>query len=459
MNAAPSVTRVLRTVREQLGPLWWYAALLFFVSKIGDLVNFYTNMIVVPRFRSAGLLSLNDLGVIEPVTRLVGFSAVPLAIVSIVGAKYLSAYHAAGEDGKVKRFSRDMLVWAAASFVIFLLALRALYAPLCVRLNLHTPHLFAGLAAMAALSCFGPVVGVMLQGLQRFRASALISFADPALRLAAALLLIPLFHVSGYLFAMCAGGLAAVVIGAGGLRGSLGRRVRSESYSADWPAIRRFALPVGIWTIAGVFQGFIEPFVIKHFLPVEDAAGYYGACRIGAIPGYFVGSVNYVLLPLLSFRHERGEDTGAYTKQALLFTAAVGAVGTAVLGLLAGWLFGLLPDWQPFVPYAPQVWKVSAITLLSSMFAVYTTHEIACRRLRFLGYLVPIILAEAVVLYGLFGWTAFAGFLPAAVADLLRSLPRSIDAVIWLMVASRVALLLCAFGDQYRRRRAAPHGG
>ncbi|MEI6211993.1 MAG: oligosaccharide flippase family protein [bacterium] len=449
MTAISDILRGLRAIRQRLGPLWWYSALLFCTTRVGDVLNLYTGLFVLP-----GVLSVNDLGAVEPVTRLAGLGAIPLGIVGIVGAKYISAYHAAGEDGKIRHVMRDMLLLSLGSFMVFMIVLRLLYAPVCLRLHLSSPYLFAGLSGLALLACFQPVMGVLLQGMQRFRITAVAGLADPVLRLTGTLLLAPLFQICGYLFALLAAGVTSFCIGAWGLRTTLGGRRNNQSYYADGPEILRFALPVSILVIVGTFQGFVEPFVIKHFLSAQDSAGYYVACRFGYIPGYLVGSVGFVLLPLLSFRHERGDDTGAYAKQALLITIGVSAAGTVIIGLAAAWLLQLRQEWLQYLPYAPQVWKVGVITTLGSAISIYTTHELACRRLRFLWVIVPVTILEAACLYGCFGLAAFAHFLPAATMDALANLPRTLSFALWVMIATRGAILLGMLGQEMAQRRA-----
>lgn len=420
------------------GPLWWYAGILFVASRIGDIFNFYTGTIFLPR-----ALSVNELGAVEPVTRLAAFGAIPLAIVSTVGAKYLSAYCAVGAYGKIKRFLRDMTILSLVSSGLFILFLIFTFDAVRVRLSLQSPHLFVGLCLIGVLACWQSIMGVILQGLQRFYTSSAVAFVDPVLRLLLAVLLVPLFGLSGYLFALFVAGLGSITVGASSLRGFIGRTIPSEDYYEEWREILAFALPVAIFIVAGSIQGFIEPFVVKHFLPAQDAAGYYMVCRFGYIPGYLAGTAGYVLFPLLSHHHERGEETSAYLRQAVVVTVSVSAAGTIILGSIAGWLFGLLPAWHPFQAYAPQVWKIGLLATLSAVASIYAMHEIACRRFSFLWAVVPVVMIESIVLYASFGWGAFRSFLPPHVwAWMDQVLPNTLTYALWIMLTARAATAL-----------------
>jgi O-antigen/teichoic acid export membrane protein len=447
----------LHSFRQRVGPLWWYAILTFCAGRLGDLCNIYVGVFYLP-----AALSPEDLGTVDPVTRLVGFAAIPVAVISMVGAKYLSAYHARNENGKIKQFMRDMALLGFVSAILFVAALLATFESFRVRLGLDSRFLLPTLCALGVLSCWQPLVQVVLQGMQKFNTIAFLGVGGNALRVVLVLCLVPLLHLSGLLLATFVSGLTIVGLSLWSLKGFMSREISPVAYYAEWRDILLFARGIAVMAIVGNLQGFIEPFVVKHSLPVQDAAGYYMVCRFGYIPSWLVGAISFVLFPLLSHRHERGEDTRGYLRQALLVTLTVSVGGTLLLGVISKWLFGLMPQWQPFLPYAPLVWMIGLQVTLDSIISIYTTHEIACRRFRFLWMTVPMALLDIVVLYGSFGWGAFRDWLPESIWRTMdQSIPRTLTYAIVVMCATRLLAALALALNWWREEKTlgAPGSG
>jgi len=428
----------IRNVRARLGPLWWYSILISASARFNELLNLYVGFFYLPK-----ALSANELGSVEPITRLASLGGIPLAIASIVAAKYLSVYHARGEKGKIKRLMRDMSLIAMVSSVIAVATLIVGFEAIRTRLHLQTPYLLLTMGSLALLACWQPLVRVVLQGTQRFYAGIAMGTADSVLRLSMALLLIPLLHLSGYLLTLLICGIAAIAIGIWSIREFWSSGVKSTPYYSDWQGILSFAWPAAVLIIFGGASGTIEPFVIKHFLSIEDAAGYYMVCRLGYIPSYIVGSIGFVLFPILSHRHERGEDTGGYLRQSLLVTIIGGTAACILVGSCSSWLMGLLPQWRPYQPYAPQVWFIGAMVVLDLTNSIYFTREMACRRFSFLWISIPIVLAECTFLYCSFGWSALQDYLPQDFWKWADSvMPHTLTFALTVMVAARAAVTI-----------------
>jgi O-antigen/teichoic acid export membrane protein len=236
------------------------------------------------------------------------------------------------------------------------------------------------------------------------------------------------------------------------LRSLIGRSVRMVSYYSDGRDIIRFAAPVAVLTAVGCIQGFLEPFVIKHFLSSADAAGYYIVCRFGYIPSYITGTVGFVLFPLLSHRYESGHDTQGYLRQAVLFTTVVGGVAAVLLWFCGGWLLSLRPQWAAHIAYAPLIGPIGLLVTAEALSGVMVTHEIACRRFAFLWVSVPMSLLTCCVLYGSFGWIGLRSIMPEAVWQWGQgSIPRSLTFAVWTMVVAR-GLTAVGLYSHVRRR-------
>ncbi len=453
MAAGSSWRDRLLALKQGMGPLWWHAALIFVASRIADVANVYIGVLFLP-----AALSQKELGAVDPVTRLASFASIPIAIISMVGAKYLSAYQARNESGKIKQFVRDMAWLGLVAAILFTASLLLTFEFFRVRLGIEHRFLLPALCALGIISCWQPLAQVVLQGMQKFNTAALMVVGGPLLRVGLILSLVPLLHLSGFLFATFISGVLVVALSMWSARKYMDRSVKCEAYYAEWRGILAFAWPVAILICAGALQGFVEPFVIKHFLSDADAAGFYMVSRFGGIPSFLVGAIGFVLFPLMSGKHERGEDTVGHLRQALGVALLVSGGSTLVLGVSSPWLFGLLPQWRPFVPYAPLIWLVGLQVTIDAAISIYGTHEVACRRFRFLRVVVPVAILDIILLYGSFGWNELQGWLPEDVwAAVQGAIPRTLTYAVAVMCSTRLVAAAVLLLTE-TRRNGAPAG-
>ncbi len=445
----------LQILRERMGPLWWHTAILLVVGRLGDVVNLYTGFFFLP-----GALSVGDLGAVDPINRLAVFGAVPISVLSIVAAKYLSAYHAVGAYGKIRCFFGDLRKVALVCSLLMVAFISASYPGLRLRLRLDSPYVFPALCGFAVAACWQPMIAMMIQGTQRFRTVTFLSVADPLLRLGICVVAVPRLGLTGYLVAAIAGAGLHYVTGRRVLRRFLGATADWSSYRGDWPDMARYAAPVAVYVGACSLQAFVEPFTVKHFLAPEDAAAFYMTWRYADMPTLLLSVLNFVLLPVVSFRHEQGGGTQAYLRQALTAALAVCLVGALVMGLTAPWVFGLRAAWRPFVPYADRVWQLCVILSIQTLMMVFATHQMACRRFGFVWTVALVAVLESAVLYGSFVWSAFQHFLPADWWDTVNEWPpRDFDYVIHVMMGFRLLLAALLIPTVIRALRGQAEDG
>ena len=395
-------------LRDRLGPLWWYVGLIFIAQRVNDLIMMYVGAIYLP-----SRLSSAQLGSIDPLIRLAGFGGIPLTVVSMVGAKYLSAYAAVHAYGKIKCVLRDMACLALLSSIVSVSALFLASGAVAERMQLEGNALFLGVAGLVVFSSWNPILSMMLQGTQRFYATIVSGLAGNAVRLVLVLVLVPFFFLTGYIWAMFLAGVVTIIAGGVGLRPFLSRRLAIETYYEEWKDLLRFALPVLLYVSVTSLQSFMEPFVVRHRLSALDAGAYYVLFRLGSIPAFLVGAISYVLFPHLSQKHESGESTASSYSQALKVTALVCLSGTALMFLFGTRILSLLSAWRPYVECAPFMWRIGLILTINALVTVHVLHEMACRRFNFVRFVAPVGICHVVVLYSVFGWGFFQPYLPA----------------------------------------------
>ena len=97
---------------------------------------------------------------------------------------------------------------------------------------------------------------------------------------------------------------------------------------------------------------------------------------------------------------------------------------------------------------------------LQGIIAAYVSHENACSKFAYLKFLVPTILLEIVVLYGVMGWDFFRGRIPTDVWQSVENLiPPRLDFAVGLMMLSRMVLCLFVGAAMWRAKRKSGVGG
>ena len=395
-------------LRDRLGPLWWYTLLGFSVNRMGDAVNVFIGLYLVPR-----LLPGEDLGALLPLMTIGAVFSTPLALLLLPVGKFLSVFAARAQPGKVRALLEDALVLAGLYAVIMTAALLWQGDALLVRLHVADARILWPVAGFAILVCIEPIVSAALRALQQFKPMLGAGLIAPYVRLAGMLVLLVPLGALGYLLAQFATQSFGVLFGLAVLYRFLRKAGPRVSYRPHAREMLAFALPLVALTLVGRIQGPIETMVIRHRLPTVDSAGYYYAFMLGNIPGYFTGAMLPFLWPILSDRFERGQQTEGLLIQSMLFNLVLGTVFVALFALVMPWFFALPGPWRPYGAYAGFVWQAALIGTLKTAQTFYTSHEMACRRFTYMRYLIPLILIECAVLYALPGWAALRPWLPA----------------------------------------------
>lgn len=396
-------------LRGRMGELWWYTLLAFVINRIGDVVNLFIGVFLVPK-----VLPAEQLGAVTPLMSAGMFVGLPIAILMIPAGKFLSVFAARKEYGKVRALLADAILANAVFAVVVLVWLSYSGDALLERLHLADRRILIPVAGFAVLTCLEPVISSAQRSLKCFRSLLVGGLGIPYVRLAGMLLLLAPFGAFGYLSAQLATSLfgigCALVALSLYLRKCGGRR----SYREDIRDMVAYSIPLVAMTFAGRIQGPVESFVIRHRLPEEVSAGYYFSTMFGMIPGYATAALTTFLWPIVSDKFEKGESTGKLLMQSMLFNLVLGGLALAAVSIAAPYAFRLPGPWKAYPEYSKYVWQAGLITMLKGFQATYTSHESACRSFRYVWYMVPLMLLEAAVLYGMPAWSAAQPYLPHA---------------------------------------------
>jgi O-antigen/teichoic acid export membrane protein len=398
-------------VKSKTPEIFFHSGVIFIFTQIGTLVGALIGIFVIPKY-----FSEHELGLVTPVTQYVAVGAMPLAVLSSLIVKFVTKYEANQEWGKLKSIVRDLLLLTLVMLTGFALFFVVSFDVLAVRLGIESRILLVLMLIYLVCAGWLPVMMILLRSLRQFFGLAFVALVMPSSLLVLSLVLIPLYGLNGYLIALTFQSLIPLVYFVWLLRRHVfGNSAPFERYFSECGDILKkylVALIAG-GALAWAWK-FIPPFVIKHFMTDQDAAGYYFVYKLSFIPSYFVAPVMVVLLPILSNRHEHKTSTLTTVKRTMLFTVVVGFLSTVLVQVASPLFFRYLPSWQAYAAYSKYVWPFALIVILTQLNSVLVTDLIAKWCFQHCWYRLPFSAFFLGATYCLFGWGGTKRFLPDA---------------------------------------------
>jgi hypothetical protein len=379
-------------LRRRLGPVWGAALPLFVAQRFGDAVNAFIGIWLVPRY-----VPQEELGAVLPLGQVAAFVAMPLAILLTPYAKLLNVHAERGEPGKVKAMFRDAALLALAVLALTLAATPFFFPYVFRHFGIQNGNLALAIVVSATLGALAPVFTESLRALKRFGVASLLGATVAPLRLAVMWAALPFRGLTGYFVGQASGpafqsGIALLDF----LRRHRG--VRCERYfREDRRVFLAFAVPLAVSALAGNLRGMAE-LMPMALVPKIESAAYYQLTRFTEIASYLGLTLVFILFPVVSERHERGQDTRRILLQTMWGSLGLGLAFTAAFALAARPLFGAVGFLRPYAGFAGFILPLGAIASIRVASACFATHETACSRFRFLRYTVPLALAEAAAL-------------------------------------------------------------
>ena len=425
-------------IKTLLGPLWWYAAVMFCVQRVGDVINLYTGLWLVPKWVPPA-----ELGALLPLGQIGGMLGLPLAILLTPFTKYLNTFGAKDETGKVKALLCDALMLAGVSAIV-IVAYTWFSAPFVFeRLRISGKGLIWLLCGIAITSTFMPILSNGLQALKLFRCLGVGGLASAPVRLIFLLALLPLSGFFGFFSAQLLSNIAAIGISFWGLRKIMSSDVRRESYRGHLREMLLYTLPIAVVMVVGSIQTTTQFLIIRQRLPDVESAAFYFGSRFSEIPNVLWSAIAVVFFPVISEAFEKGRDTRRLLIQVLLFTVVGGALVAFVMGFASELIFGMVKRWQDYRPYAYLIVWMSMTNVFRVAAACFTTHEMACRRFGFISYAVPLSLLEAAVLVSFTGYGFFAPYLPQPWVAWMESVHAArLEFVVWVTLVSSFVMFV-----------------
>ncbi|MBQ7667114.1 MAG: hypothetical protein IJS46_03875, partial [Kiritimatiellae bacterium] len=293
----------------------------------------------------------------------------------------------------------------------------------------------------AVLGALVPVFTETMRALRKFAVVSWTNALSPMVRFAAMALLLPVRGLTGYFAGQAC---VPVFVSATALWNFLrtNRAVRPVSWwRGDRALFLSYIMPLAATSVAGGLCSMAEVLPFAH-MPKAESAAWYQLTRFSEIASYMGTAVVFVLFPVASSRHERGEDTLPLLARAMALVLALGTAFSLVLALSGTALFSSVGFLSPYAGFTHWLLPLGILASARTAVGCFAAHEMACARFAFLRYTVPISLCEAAVV-----WTLCAG------APQCRIETWHIGHVYAAMISGAIATLAANALDMASRKR------
>lgn len=422
---------MLAKLHARLGDFWWYSLMIFCACRLGDLMNAFVGLWLVPKY-----VDPSELGAVAPLTQFAGFLAIPVAAFANTFRNELSRLSIGREFGKLKTLLRGVFIATAIFLFVAIVVARFVLPAFLERIRIVEGSLGIVIIASSFIGAVAPIYTNALQALKKFKAQSVLNLVGAPIRLLVMLVAMPFRALSGYFVGQSATPVFNIVASAFSLRKELS--VHAEPY---WTreTFKKFSVLLAIFLASGIvggIYGLVESTIIRQRLPDLDSAGYYMATRFSEIASYLVGALSFALFPMAADLAEKHTERRRLVVKALIANFAFCAlVGVSVL-LFGRQVLGFMPHGEEYAAYWWAIPWLTAITAIGSVQGIYTTAEIAAGRFGFMKWLFPIDLAYPALLLVVTGYGYFSNTFPASWTAFLDAHNiRSLDTMLWWMTA------------------------
>ncbi len=437
-------------LRSRFGEFWWWSLMLFLALRSGDVINAVIGVWIVPHFVVQG-----ELGAVLPLSGIAAFLGTPIAILVVVFQRYLSRYHALGDEGKKKS-----LLYGFIGFLVP--AVVAIFAGAYLIMPMFFERIRVGRGSLGLLIVVGAAVGTIhpvfmnaLQALRKFRTLTLVNLVCAPVRLVTMVLAMPFYALSGYMLGQCAGPIVQILLSTVSLRrATIGAKCERGFWRTEGPGIARYAVKMALYMGFSGLSAAVFALIIRQRLPEVESAGYYMISRFSEMAIYAGATLSAMMFPFAVAAVTKGEDADALLRKTQVGTLVAGVVCVAALAVLGGPMLRLTAMWRDYAVYAPDM-TLLAVSLVCGMLATNRLQfECAADRFGFLWYVVPTYALQTAFLFAFTGYGYFSGVLPQSAVEWMASLKiGTLRNMLIVGLVTNVALLAFSQIQVIRRRR------
>ncbi len=299
------------------------------------------------------MLGVSLYGALESVISLLYILFVPTLALSLVVVKFVSEYKGKGEKTLMSdlynyAFSKLVLLGVATSVLVILLT------PILKSfLHLSSNFLIPILALTFLLNLVYTLNKSVVQGTSSFFKFGILNFLETAGKLVFAVVLVWLgFKVEGAFAATGIGLLLGFVLSISFIRGIIKTKFDISAKFSKQKNLLKFAIPTFITTLALMSLFTTDIVLVRHFFSGTES-GYYSALSVlGKIVYYGASPIVFVVFPMVSESHARGDRYQKFLIGGFAITLAICSAITIIYftasNLMVNLLFG--PKFSPIAP-------------------------------------------------------------------------------------------------------------
>lgn len=426
-------------LHAKLGDLWWYSAMIFIACRLGDVIQAFIGLWLVPKY-----VGPDELGAILPLQHLCSLFTVPIAILATVFSKFVNTYATREEYGKVKSFIHDVLVVASLIFLFCIIAAYLVIPHFYERLRVISGSLTILILAAGFAGNISQLFSNALQGLKQFKTMTLLNLVSAPIRLVTLLVAMPFRALSGYILGQTTPAASTSLIAGFAIHRQLRGIKRDTSWRRDIPAILRYLWPIAIYTALGVLFATVTMTIYRQRLPETESAAYYLISRFAEIASYVGVSMTIILFPLAAEAHEKGRENTKILKHTLVATAATTMAIALGFAFIGKYLFSLTDTWASYLPYEHLLPWITVIFGVSSMIGAIISYEMACRRFGIAFFIIGFNVFVVAILVSFTGYEFFRGILPDNIVNWMAAHNlSSLVRLTWFNIVS-AAIQLCS---------------
>jgi len=404
--------------RARCGDFWWYSLLLFAATRVGDLINAFIGLWLVPKFVSA-----EELGAVLPLTQFAATLALPISVFGTSFMKFVNVLAVDGRKGEMKSLLRGVFASALIFALLAAVVSRFTMGPVLERLRIDKGMLGLLILVTGFLGAVAPVYTSALQALKRFHELSVLTVVGAPIRLLVMLVAMPIRALSGYFTAQSAVCLWQIGYSAFALRKELGAEVKTVPFWTRYNTreFTKYSLLVTLGLVP-VIAMFFETVVIRQRLSATDSAAYYMISRFAEIGTYAGATLLSVLFPYVSEKTQIGQDPRAIILRTTVASIGFGVLCAGGFMLVGRNLLGWLPNGSNYVRYIPQLAVLTIVVSLNAGVNCALAGEVASNRFWYLWWLIPLYAIYIGALALISGYGYLVGWLSPGIVSILRSI-------------------------------------
>ena len=440
--------QILDTLHSKLGDLWWYSLMVFVACRIGDVMNVFVGLWLVPKY-----VDSSELGAVMPLTQFASFLALPVSIFAMVFSKEVTTLATQRRFGQLKTLIRSVYLAATIALVLAVVASRVFMPLFLERIRIVEGSLGILILVSAFLSCSAPLYTNALQGLKKFKALSLINILGAPIRLIAMWLTMPFRALAGYFVGQSAPPLLQIFTSVFCLKRELS--IPAEHYW-DRTVVKRFSrLLIGTagYLISASLVGLVEQLIVRQRLPDVESAAYYMTTRLSEISAFVTGTLILTMFPFTAERAETGRPTYPLVVKASLITLLFGTALAALFAFFGKPNLSCLPNGSQYADYAWSIPWLIGISSIGSIWGYHASTEISANRFGFLKWWIPSSGLYVLGLLLITGHGYLASYLPTSVSDFLATHNvTSLAAFLWWSTGITTVRVVCSAIDLWRQK-------